>query len=329
MRRRAAKFRTLALSLAFGVVSAASAVTAQSSKMPRIGYLMDRSASGLFEDAFFAGMREHGYIVGENIAIEYRWSGGKFERLQELANDLVAAKVDLIVTQGAAATLAAKGATTTIPIVMASSQNAVGDGLVASLARPGGNVTGRSLYAPEITPKRLELLKETVPGLSHVALLWNVQNPGGGAQYREAELAARALGLRISSLDIRIPEDLDRALAGAVRAGAGALLVLSDSRTIGHRSEIAAAALQHRVATMYANKDYVEGGGLMSYGPDLKESFRLAAVYVDRILKGAKPADLPVEQPTHFALVINLKAAKALGLTIPPTLLARADEVIE
>jgi putative tryptophan/tyrosine transport system substrate-binding protein len=168
-----------------------------------------------------------------------------------------------------------------------------------------------------------------VPGLSHVALLWNVQNPGGGAQYREAELAARALGLRISSLDIRIPEDLDRALSGAVRAGAGALLVLSDSRTIGHRSEIAAAALQHRVATMYANKDYVEGGGLMSYGPDLKESFRLAAVYVDKILKGAKPADLPVEQPTHFALVINLKAVKALGLTIPPTLLARADEVIE
>src|SRR5215212_2478961 len=197
MRRRAAKFRTLALSLAFGVVSAASAVTAQSSKMPRIGYLMDRSASGLFEDAFFAGMREHGYIVGENIAIEYRWSGGKFERLQELANDLVAAKVDLIVTQGAAATLAAKGATTTIPIVMASSQNAVGDGLVASLARPGGNVTGRSVYAPELTPKRIELLKEAVPNLSRLGVLWNAGNPAGPAQLREAEEAGPVLGISI------------------------------------------------------------------------------------------------------------------------------------
>jgi putative ABC transport system substrate-binding protein len=299
-----------------------------SGKMARIGYLMERAGRLEIDDAFLSGLRELGYSEGRNLTMEYRSAGGG-ERLPALAADLVAQKVDLIVTQGAAATLAAKNATATIPIVMASSQNAVGDGLVASLARPAGNVTGRSLYAPEITPKRLELLKETVPGLSHVALLWNVQNPGGAAQYREAELAARALGLRISSLDIRIPEDLDRALAGAVRAGAGALLVLSDSRTIGHRSEIAAAALQHRVATMYANKDYVEGGGLMSYGPDLKESFRLAAVYVDKILKGAKPADLPVEQPTHFALVINLKAAKALGLTIPPTLLARADEVIE
>src|SRR5829696_57796 len=205
-----------------------------SGKMARIGYLMERASGLEIDDAFLSGLRELGYSESRNLTIEYRWAGGG-ERLPALAADLVAQKVDLIVTQGAAATLAAKNATTTIPIVMASSQNAVGDGLVASLARPGGNVTGRSLYAPEITPKRLELLKETVPGLSHVALLWNVQNPGGGAQYREAELAARALGLRISSLDIRIPEGLDRALSGAVRAGAGALLVLSDSRTIGHR----------------------------------------------------------------------------------------------
>src|SRR5829696_1739471 len=299
-----------------------------SGKMARIGYLMERAGGLEIDDAFLSGLRELGYSESRNLTIEYRWAGGG-ERLPALAVDLVAQKVDLIVTQGAAATLAAKNATTTIPIVMASSQNAVGDGLVASLARPGGNVTGRSLYAPEITPKRLELLKETVPGLSHVALLWNVQNPGGAAQFKEAELAARTLGLAISSLDIRIPDELDEALASAAQNGAGALLVLSDSRTIGHRAQIAAAAVRHSLATMYANKDYVEGGGLMSYGPDLKESFRLAAVHVDKILKGARPADLPVEQPTRFWFVINLKAASALGLTIAPTLLARADEVIE
>jgi putative tryptophan/tyrosine transport system substrate-binding protein len=324
MRRRT----LIALLGAAGAWPLAARAQQPSAKIVRIGYLMQRSERLDFDDAFLAGLRELGYVDGRNLAIEYRWAGGG-ERLAALAADLVAAKVNLIVTQGAAATLAAKNATATIPIVMASSQNAVGDGLVASLSRPGGNVTGRSLYAPELTPKRLELLKETVPGLSHVALLWNVQNPGGAAQFEEAELAARTLGLAISSLDIRIPDELDEALAGAVRKGAGALLVLSDSRTIGHRSQIAAAAVRHGLATMYANKDYVEGGGLMSYGPDLKESFRLAAIHVDKILKGAKPADLPVEQPTHFSLVINLKAARALGLVVSPTLLARADEVIE
>jgi putative ABC transport system substrate-binding protein len=311
------------------VITAAPPVAAQPSKAARIGYLMERSGRLDFDDAFLSGLGELGYRAGHNILVEYRWAAGDSSRLKRLANELVATKVDLIVTQGAATTLAAKEATTTIPIVMASSQNAVGDGLVASLARPGGNVTGRSLYAPELTPKRLELLKEANPDISRVAFLWNVQSPGGEAQFREAVNAAQKLSLRYSSLDIVIPDELDTALATAVRDGTDAMLVLSDSRTIGHRSQIAEAAIRHKLPTMYAAKDYVRGGGLMSYGPDLKESFRLAALHVDKILRGAKPSDLPVEQPTRFELVLNLKAANALGLTIPPTLLARADEVIE
>jgi putative tryptophan/tyrosine transport system substrate-binding protein len=323
------RIRTFALSLAFALVLAAGTANAQSSKVPRIGYLIDRSGPGLFEQAFLAGMHEHGYIVGENIAIEYRWSGGKSERLPQLAADLVAAKVDLIVTQGAAATLAAKRATATIPIVMASSQNAVGDGLVASLARPGGNVTGRSVYAPELTPKRIELLKEAVPSLSRVGVLWNARNPAGPAQLHEAEAAGRVLDIAIDSLEVRIPDDLDTAMARAASSGAGAVLILSDSATISHRSQIAAAAQRNRLPTMFANKAYLEGGGMMSYGPDIADSFRLTAMYVDKILKGARPGDLPVEQPTRFELAVNLKAARALGLQIRPLLLARADEVIE
>ena len=190
-------------------------------------------------------------------------------------------------------------------------------------------MTGRSVYAPELTPKRIELVKETVPSLSRIAVLWNAHNPGGQAQFQEAEAAGRVLGIAVESLDARIPDDLDTAMARAAMAGAGAVLILSDSATISHRTQIAGAALQHRLPTMFANKAYLEGGGLMSYGPDIADSFRRTAVYIDKILKGARPADLPVEQPTHFELAINLKTANALGLTIPPTLLARADEVIE
>jgi putative ABC transport system substrate-binding protein len=243
--------------------------------------------------------------------------------------ELVASKVDVIVTAGAEAVKVAKQASTIIPIVMTSSQDAVGDGLVASLAHPGGNVTGRSVYAPELTPKRIELLKEIVPGLSRVAALWNVRNAGGLGQLREAETAAHALGVAILSLDIRIPDGLDDAMAKAVQAGAGAVLILSDSSTISNRAQIGASARLHHLPTIFANKAYLEGGGFMSYGPDIVDSFRLSAIYVAKILKGAKAADLPVEQPTKFELVINLKTAKALGLTVPPTLLARADEVIE
>jgi putative ABC transport system substrate-binding protein len=274
-------------------------------------------------------MREHGYVEGENLAIEYRWAEGKAERLPALAAELVRLGVDVIVTAGAPAITAAKEATTTIPIVMTSSQNAVGDGLVASLSHPGGNVTGRSVYAPELTSKRLELLKEAVPGLSRVAVLWNVRNPGNPAQYREAEAAARILGLGIESLDVRIPDDLEAGAARVAAAGAGAILILSDSATITHREQIAAAAQRQHLPTMFANKAYLAGGGLMSYGPDIVESFRLAANHVDKILKGARAADLPVEQPTRFELAINLRSAAALGLELPQSLLLRADEVME
>jgi len=298
-------------------------------RMPRIGYLMDRSGPGLFDEGFLSGLREHGYEVGRNITIEYRWTEGNTERLPALADELVALKVDAIVTAGAQAVEVAKKATTTTPIVMTSSQDAVGDGLVASLARPGGNVTGRSVYAPELTQKRIELLKEVVPSLSRVAVLWNVQNAGGASQLREAEAAGRALGIAIESLDVRIPDGLEAGMARAAQAGAGAVLIISDSSTISNRSQIGAAARQRNLPTIFANKAYLVGGGLMSYGPDIVDSFRLSAVYVDKILKGAKPADLPVEQPTKFELAINLGTAKAIGIELPPTLLARADEVIE
>jgi ABC-type uncharacterized transport system substrate-binding protein len=298
-------------------------------RMPRIGYLMDRSGPGLFEDGFLSGLREHGYDVGRNITIEYRWTEGKTERLPALADELVALKVDAIVTAGAQAVQAARKATATIPIVMTSSQDAVGDGLVASLAHPGGNVTGRSVYAPELTQKRIELLKEIVSGLSRVAVLWNVQNAGGLSQLREAEAAGRALGITIDSLDVRIPEGLEDGMARAAQAGAGAVLIISDSSTISNRAQIGTAARRRNLPTIFANKAYLEGGGFMSYGPDIVDSFRLSAGYVDKILRGAKPADLPVEQPTTFELAINLKTAKALGLEVPPTLLARADAVIE
>jgi putative ABC transport system substrate-binding protein len=282
----------------------------------------------MFDDAFVAGLREHGYVIGQNIVVEYRWTGGKSEQLPALAADLVARKVDLIVTAGTAVK-AVKSVTGTVPIVMAASQNPVAEGLVASLARPGGNITGRSSYVIELTPKRIELLKQAVPGLSRIAAVWNTQNPGGTAQFQEAEAAGRALGVAVDSVDVRFPDSLDSGIARAAEAGAGAILILSDTATITHRSHIGAAAQRHRLPTMFANKAYLTGGGLMSYGPDLADIYRLSAAYVDKILKGAKPGDLPVEQPVKLELALNLGAAKAIGLELPPSLLARADEVIE
>jgi putative tryptophan/tyrosine transport system substrate-binding protein len=300
-----------------------------SAKMPWIGYLTERVSPGEFDEAFLRGLHELGYVEGRTIAIEYRWAEGKAERLPALAAELVALKVDVIVTGGTPAIKAAKEATTTIPIVMASSPNAVGDGLVASLAHPGGNVTGQSVYAPELTRKRFELRKEAVPGLSRVAALWNARNLANRGQLQEAETAGRALGIAIESLGVHLPEDLEEGAARVAQAGAGAILTLSDSATISYRSQIAAAALLNRLPTMFSNKAYLGGGGLMSYGPDITEIYRHAAAHVDKILKGARPADLPVEQPTKFELVVNLKTAKAIGLTIPESFLLRADEVIE
>src|SRR3954451_1071611 len=269
-------FRLFAL---IALVLGSTAAGAQQARTPNVGYLMDRSGFGAFDEAFVQGLRQNGYVVGQNVAIEYRWTESKSERLPALAADLVNQRVDVIVTAGAAAVTALKAATPTIPIVMASSQDAVGDGLVASLAHPGGNVTGRSVYAPELTPKRIELLKEAIPGLSCIGVLWNAHNPGGASQFREAEAAGHALGVDIVSLSVRFPDDLDQAMARAAQAGAGAILTLSNSATITFRAEIAAAH-RHRLATMFSNEAYLVGGGLMSYGPNIAESFRLAAVYV-------------------------------------------------
>jgi putative ABC transport system substrate-binding protein len=299
-------------------------------KIPHIGYLMDRSGpAGVLDEGFLSGLREHGYVIGQDIAIDYRWTEGKTERLPALARELVARRVDVIVVAGADSTRAAKAATDTIPIVMASSQDAVGDGLVASLAHPGGNVTGRSVYALELTAKRIEILKELLPHLKKIGVLWNKQNAGASGQLREAEATGRALGIAIEPLDVRIPDGLDEAMARATQVGAGAILIVSDSSTISNRAEIGSSALQHRLSTIFANKAYLSGGGLMSYGPDIVDTFRLSVVAVDKILKGAKPADLPVELPTKFEFVINLKTARALGIAVPPALLARADAVID
>lgn len=305
-------------------------VWAQSLQMRRIGYLMDRAGpGGPFEEGFLRGLQELGYVPGKNIAIEFRWTDGKTEALAALARELIALKVELIVVAGAQSVQVAKQMTSAIPIVMASSQDAVGDGLVASLAHPGGNVTGRSVYAPELTQKRIELLKETLPNLRSVAVLWNVHNAGGAAQLREAERTGTALGIEIIPLDVQIPDGLESGMDRAAKQGAGAVMIVSDSSTISNRALIGAAARHHDLPTIFSNKAYLTGGGLMSYGPDIVDSFRLAAIHVDKILKGARPSDLPVEQPTKFELAINLDTAKALRLAIPSGVLARADDVIE
>jgi putative ABC transport system substrate-binding protein len=304
-------------------------VAQQSGGVPRIGYFMERAGPTAFDEAFLEGLRLHGYKPGQNIAIEYRWADGRAERLQRLAQELVTLRVDVLVTAGAPATLAAKRATTTIPIVMASSQDAVADGLVVSLAKPGGNVTGESVFAAELSGKRLEILKEAIPKLSRVGVLYNAANPGNPPQYQRTKAAAQVLGLQVKAMEAHIPDDLEKVFADAAKWGAGAVVILSDSATIPNRSQIAAAAAKNRLATMFANKAYLEGGGLMSYGPDILDAFRHAASYVDKILKGARPADLPVQQPTKFELVINGKTAKALGIKIPKELFLRADQVID
>jgi len=235
----------------------------------------------------------------------------------------------VILTSGTPAGLAAKNATSTIPIVMASGGDFVSDGLVASYSRPGGNVTGVSVFARELSGKRLEILKEAIPGMTRVAAAFNKLNPGTRSLFKEAEAAATKLGLTALPLDIQFPDGVEPAFAEAVRLRADGVVIISDGATIVHRAELGSAALKHRLPTIFANKAYLEGGGLMSYGPDIIAVWRRAATYVDRILKGAKPADMPIEQPAKFELVINLKTAKALGLPISPELLQRADEVIQ
>ena len=323
--------RGLSLSLSHSRCAGAVAQAQQPTKVPRIGFLHGASASAIAAriEAFRQGLRELGYVEGKNIVIEWRYAEGKLDRLPALAAELVRLKVDVIVTAGPAATRAAKEATSTIPIVMTQDADPVGSGFVASLARPGGNITGLSTLAPELSGKRLELLKEIIPKLSRVAVLGTSTIPGNAQALREVELAAEAFGVKLQYLDVLGPKDIETAFRAASKGRADAVLVLAGGVAQCSRTQIAELAVKSRLPAIYDRPEYVEAGGLMTYGANFTDLDRRAATYVDKILKGAKPADLPVEQPTKFELIINLKAAKQIGLTIPPNVLARADKVIK
>jgi putative ABC transport system substrate-binding protein len=303
----------------------------QPARIPRIGFLIASSPSTIAPrmDAFLQGLRELGYIEGKNIVIERRHAEGKQERLPGFAAELVSLKVDLIVTSGPTATRPAKEATSTIPIVMTFDDDPVGSGFVASLARPGGNVTGLSTLSPEISGKQLELLKESVPKLGRVAVIGTSTRQGTAQALKEMELAAGAFGVKLLYLDIQNPKELESVFRAASKARAEAVLVLQSPILVSQRAQIAALALKNRLPAISPRREFVEDGGLMSYGVSISDLDRRAATYVDKILKGVKPADLPVEQPTKFEFVINLKTAKQIGLTIPPNVLARAGKVIK
>ena len=279
--------------------------------------------------SFAEALRELGWIEGKNIVFEGRYAEDRLDRLPALAVDLVRLNVDVIVAVGTLAHLAAKQATTTIPIVMANAGDPVGSGLVASLAQPGGNITGLSIMSPDLAGKRLEILKEVLPDVFRVAVLWNAANPYSALVFRETEATAQKLRINIQSLEVRGPADVDSALTASIERGAGAIIAVEDPLTFGQRKLIAEFSAKNRLPTIYGLRELAESGGLLTYGASLRDLWHRAAGYVDKILKGAKPGDLPVQQPTKFELVINLKTAKTLGLTIPPSLLARADEVIE
>ena len=321
------------VALALGLLWAPLAADAQQAgKVFRIGTLgtvplTDPEVARIW-GAFFLGLRELGYVEGQNITIERRFSEGRAERFPQLATELVQLKVEVIVVTVTPAALAAKKATRTIPIVMLGTGDPVANGLVASLARPGGNITGLSLLAAELGGKRLQLLKEVLPRLSGVAVLWNVANPYTILEVRETEIAARALGIQIQSLGIREADEFESAFREAATGRAGALIVVGDGLTIFHRARIVELAARHQLPAMYGFREFVDTGGLMGYGANLPDMYRRGATYVDKILKGAKPGDLPIQQPTKFELVVNLKTAKALGLTIPQSIFIRADEVI-
>jgi ABC-type uncharacterized transport system substrate-binding protein len=302
----------------------------QPTKIPRIGSLggASPSANANGNEALRQGLRELGYVEGKNIIIEWRSAEGKLDRLPALADELVRLKADVIVTSGGQATRAAKEATKTIPIVMAQVSDPVGSGFVASLARPGGNITGLSTLAPELSGKRLELLKETVPKLSRVAVLGTSTSIGNVPQLREVDLAAGALKVKRQFLDILDPKDIETAFRAANKGRAEGVLVLAASVFVSRRTQVLDLAQKSRLPAIYYSPEFVEAGGLMSYGVNNTDLNRRAATYVEKILKGAKPADLPVEQPIKFEFIINLKAAKQIGLTIPPNVLARADKVI-
>jgi putative tryptophan/tyrosine transport system substrate-binding protein len=304
-----------------------SAQAQQSGKVWRIGFIAHRHER--FYEPLFARLRELGYEEGRNLIVERRYAQGHADRFQELADDIVRLNVDVIVVVTTPAAQAAKRATTTIPIVHPAAIDPVGTGLVASLAHPGGNLTGLAVLNAELSAKRLELLKEVIPRLSNGAVLWNAANPANALAWKETENAARVLAVTLQSHEVRDVNDFEGAFARIAQGGPDFLYVLQDALTLEHRKQIIDFANQNRFPSMFVGKEWVEEGGLMCYGDRLPERYRRAASYVDKILRGAKPADLPVEQPALFELVFNLKTAKAIGVTIPPALISRADEVIE
>jgi putative ABC transport system substrate-binding protein len=326
MRRRG--FLTM---LGAAAIAPRLAAAQQARKFPRIGFLGNSTPTleAKLVGSFREGLRDLGYIENQNISIEYRWAEGKYERLPTLIAELIASKVDVIVTAGTPAALAVKKATASVPLVMVAVGDPVGTGLVASLAHPGGSATGLTSIAPELEGKRLELIKQAVPGVSRVAVLWNPANAYQIGDEKEVRAAAGVLGIPILSLALRTPEEFDAAFATILSERADAVMVLADRVFLHNRKGIIDFVTKNRLPTMNAYRELVEAGGLMSFGPNYAVMHRQAAAYVDKILKGAKPADLPVEQPARFEFVVNLKTAKALDIRFPQTILLRADEVIE
>jgi putative ABC transport system substrate-binding protein len=326
--------RTLLRGLTLWTLAAPLAARAQpEGQVPRVGYISPGSSSEPFRqrrfEALRQGLRELGYVEGRNVVLEPRWAEGDYDRYPALAADLVRVKSNVIVAVGGAATQATQRATKTIPIVMSAVIDPLGSRLVASLARPEGNTTGLSLMVTDIVGKQLQLLREVVPSVSRVAVLWNPANPGSAPQLREAEAAGRVLKLQLQVLEARVPQEIDSAFAAMTRERASAVVILVDAIFTNQRRQIAELSVKRRLPSVYGVREYAEAGGLMDYSVDPVDLEGRAAIFVDKILKGAKPAELPVEQPTKFELVINLKTAKALGLTIPPSVLGRADQVIE
>jgi len=316
------------VAVAGGLLAAPFAAEAQSAgKVYRIGFLRAGPPPRSYVEGFQQGLRARGYIDGRNVVIEYRSTDGSYEDLPHFAAELVRLKVDIILASGAPAAFAAETTTTKVPIVFAGVYDPVEIGLVTSLAHPGGNVTGLSAYPADLGGKRLELLKELVPKLRHVAILWHPTNLSNLVQKKSAEMAARTLGVDIQSLSVLDPNQFAAAFEAA--RGVDGLIQVDDPLLVTHRRQLAELAIRNRLPTIYGLREIVDAGGLVSYGPDFPDLYRRAATYIDKILKGAKPGDLPIEQPTKFELAINMKTAKALGLTIPPSVLTRADHVIE
>ena len=316
--------------LSSALMAAAQVNAQQPGKIPRIGFLssLAQAAISARTEAFRQGLKEHGYIEGKNVVIEYRYADGKVDRLPALAAELVRLKVDVIVSGGPAVNRSAKEATATIPIVLGFDNDPVGNGYAASLARPGGNITGLSTHYPEISGKQLELLREIAPGLARVAVLGNASVPGNRQAFRETELAAAGFRIKLHYLEIQSPLEIDTAFREAKKTNADAVLVLGSQVVTSHAKQFAELAARHRLPATYWSPEFVVAGGLMSYSVSITDLFRRAASYTVKILKGANPAELPIEQPTKFELVINLKAAKQIGLTIAPNVLARADRVV-